>query len=228
MGFSLVAEGVIKAALPEASWTSLVSKLGYSVGFLIVILGQQQLFTENTLTAVLPVMARRGGRTLAGMLRLWGVVLAANLAGAFVMALALAHTRVFDDHIRQAFDEIGRRAISHDALTILIKGVFAGWLIALTVWVLPASAASKFPIILVLTWLVGAAELSHIIAGSIETMYLAARGQTTWANCFFGYMVPTLIGNTIGGVALVAGVNHAQVVGERKAKAPDRLAHAGT
>src|SRR5579883_3111500 len=49
MGFSFLTEGFLRARLPDASWTPLVAKLGYAMGFLIVILGRQQLFTENTL-----------------------------------------------------------------------------------------------------------------------------------------------------------------------------------
>src|SRR5919112_2696053 len=61
MGFILVAEGLLRSHLPEASWRPLVAKLGYSVGFLIVILGSQQLYTENTLTPIVPLMARKSG-----------------------------------------------------------------------------------------------------------------------------------------------------------------------
>jgi formate/nitrite transporter FocA (FNT family) len=41
MGFSLITEGLLRTYLPEASWQLLVSKLGYRVGFLIVILGRR-------------------------------------------------------------------------------------------------------------------------------------------------------------------------------------------
>src|SRR4051794_33323455 len=78
MGFSLVAEGLLRAHLPDAPWRPLVAKFGYSIGFLIVILGRQQLFTENTLTPVLPLLQHRDARTLGNVLRLWGVVLLAN------------------------------------------------------------------------------------------------------------------------------------------------------
>ena len=86
MGFSLVGEGVLRACMPDAPWRPAIAKLGYSLGFLIVILGRQQLFTENTLTAILPLLARRNLGTLWQVLRLWTVVLAANLAGAHVFA----------------------------------------------------------------------------------------------------------------------------------------------
>ena len=85
MGFSLVSEGLLRAYLPDAPWRLLVAKLGYCIGFLIVVLGRQQLFTENTLTVMLPLLRRKDPRTLANVGRLWAVVLAANLIGAFLI-----------------------------------------------------------------------------------------------------------------------------------------------
>src|SRR5579884_3436773 len=58
MGFSLVTEGLLSAYLPDSHWRPLVAKFGYSLGFLIVILGRQQLFTENTLTVILPLLSK--------------------------------------------------------------------------------------------------------------------------------------------------------------------------
>lgn len=81
MGFSLVAEALLQSALPVEPWRPLISKLGYSVGFLIVILGRQQLFTEDTLTPVLPLLRRRNLETLVRLLRLWTIVLLADLLG---------------------------------------------------------------------------------------------------------------------------------------------------
>lgn len=86
MGFSLVAEGLLRSHLPEAHWRPLVAKLGYSVGFLIVILGRQQLFTENTLTPVLPLLQNKDLNRLVNLLRLWAVVLVTNLIGAIAFA----------------------------------------------------------------------------------------------------------------------------------------------
>lgn len=213
MGFSFIAEGLIRARLPhEAHWAPLVSKLGYTVGFLIVVLGRQQLFTENTLTPVLPVMARRNVKTLLQMLRLWVVVLVTNLIGAVIVAWVLCHTDAFDQTVKSTFMEMGSRALHHGFGTQFIRGIFAGWLIAMVVWLLPAVPSNRFWIILLLTWLVGIGELSHIIAGSVETMYAVVGKQATWAEYFSHFMFPALLGNTVGGVSLVAALNHAQTV----------------
>lgn len=212
MGFSLVGEGLLRSHLPDAPWRPLISKLGYSIGFLVVILGRQQLFTENTLTPVLPVMLRHTPSTLWNLLRLWVVVLVSNLAGAALFAWAVGNTEAFRAPVRHAFLEIGREAISVSVGDALLRGVFAGWLIALVVWLMPFAELARWVMIILLTWLVGLGGLTHIIAGSIEVMFLVATGQASWWQYLAGYMLPTLIGNTLGGVSLVAALNHAQVV----------------
>ncbi len=92
------------------------------------------------------------------------------------------------------------------------RGVYGGWLIALMVWLLPAARAARFFVVVTVTWLVGAAELSHVIAGSVEVLYLVAAGDVGVARFVGGFLVPAFLGNSLGGVALVAALNHGQVV----------------
>lgn len=212
MGFSLIAEGLLHAYLPDAAWRPLVAKFGYSMGFLIVILGRQQLFTENTLTPILPLLQRPDAATTFNVLRLWVIVLIANLLGALLVALVLAKTNAFDPHIQTAFAEIGRKAMENGFLTTLLRGIFAGWLIALMVWLLPFAEAARVWVIIFITYIVGLGQFSHIIAGAVEVFTVAARGEAAWLTVFGSYLLPTLIGNIIGGVTLVAALNHAQVV----------------
>jgi formate/nitrite transporter FocA (FNT family) len=212
MGFSLVTEGLLRSHLPDAPWRPLLSKLGYTVGFLMVILGRQQLFTENTLTAVLPVLYRRDRSSLTNMLRLWVVVLISNLIGALIFAWTVANTAAFKPEVRHAFLQIGQETMAVSFGNAILRGVFAGWLLATVVWLMPFAETGRVAVIIILTWLVGLGSFTHIIAGSLEAMFVAASGAATWQACVFGYMIPTLIGNTLGGVSLVAVVNHAQVV----------------
>jgi formate/nitrite transporter FocA (FNT family) len=94
---------------------------------------------------------------------------------------------------------------------VLLKAVFAGWLIALMVWLLPAASSAKFVVIVAVTWLISVAQFSHVIAGSIEGAFAAIQGAIGWDSYFFGFLLPALIGNSIGGVVFVALLNHAQV-----------------
>jgi formate-nitrite transporter family protein len=216
MGFSFVTEALLRSHLPDTSWRPLVVKLGYPVGFLIVTLASQELYTEQTLRPIVPLMAKRTGQLLRRVSLLWLVVLATNLLGALLFAWAIAETNTFRPEVREAFGAIGREALEGSFATTLIRGIFAGWLIALMVWMIPAAQGAHVLVIFVMTWIVGAAGLSHIIAGSTEVMYLAITGQTGWATYFGQYMVPTLIGNTVGGVSLATAINHAQVASGKK------------
>jgi formate/nitrite transporter FocA (FNT family) len=116
------------------------------------------------------------------------------------------------------FNELGQEAMSFGFGTALLKGIFAGWLIALVVWLNAAYAQGRIAIIIILTYFVGLSKLTHIVAGSVETLVLVMNGSMGWMSFFSGYMVPSLIGNIIGGVTLVSALNHAQVIQEERAK----------
>jgi len=211
MGFSFVAEALLRSHLPETSWRPLVVKMGYPVGFLIVSLASQELYTEQTLRPIVPLMAKRTGEMLRRVSLLWLVVLLTNLVGCLVFAWVIAETDTFRPEVREAFSAIGREALEGPFASTLIRAIFAGWLIALMVWMIPAAEAAHVFVIFVMTWIVGVAGLSHIIAGSTEVMYLAVTGRIGWGTYLGDYMVPTLIGNTVGGVTLATAINHAQV-----------------
>ena len=212
MGFSLITEGLLRTYLPDAAWQPLIAKLGYSVGFLIVILGRQQLFTENTLTPILPLLKEKRLSTAVHVARLWTVVLLANLLGAFCIGYAAARLNAFDTDVQANFVTIGAEALKHDFTTTLVRAVFAGWLIALMVWLLPFAESARIWVIVIITYIVGLGHFSHIIAGAVETFAAAAAGEAEWTTVLARFIVPTLIGNVLGGVALVAALNHAQVV----------------
>jgi formate/nitrite transporter FocA (FNT family) len=216
MGASLVGTGVLRAYLPDLPWRTLVENLGYTLGFLIVILGRQQLFTENTLTAILPVLDDPDKpKKLMQMVRLWAIVLVTNLIGAGIFAEVVAKTVMFEPKIKAAFLQIGVLALQPTFAAILWRGILAGWLIALVVWLLPAANPQRVWIIVIITWLVGAAGLSHIIAGSVEALYVVAAGSYPWTQYVTHFLVPVFIGNCIGGVGLVAILNYGQVVPEQ-------------
>jgi formate/nitrite transporter FocA (FNT family) len=210
MGFSFLAEGLLRAHLPDAEWRPLVAKLGYSVGFLIVIIGSQQLFTENTLTPIVPLLSRRTWSCLRNVLRLWGAVLVCNVVGALLFALAIGRLEVVEPNVQRALSALAQEAIRADPWTTALHAVYAGWLIALMVWMLPGAESAKLPVIVIMTYLVGLGGFAHVIAGAAEVFYAGVRGEASWARIVGGYLLPTLVGNTIGGVTMVAALNHAQ------------------
>jgi formate-nitrite transporter family protein len=214
MGFSLVAQGLLHTYLPAASWAPLLDNFGYCLGFLIVVLGRQQLFTENTITVILPLLSHPDRRTFIRVARLWGVVFAFNIIGAFLFALIISHTAVFSPQIQHSFAEIASHSLRGDFGLTVLRGIFAGWLIALMVWLLPASEGTKLHVIIIITYIVALGGFAHIIAGSVDVMYLVDIGAVSWFTYLIGFMLPTLIGNIIGGCSLVAALNFAQVAGE--------------
>ena len=211
MSFSMIAEGLLMHYLPHATWQPLVASFGYSLGFLIVILGRQQLFTENTLTPILPLLQKPTWECLRNVSRLWGIVLVANLLGGVLVAFAIAYSPAFEPEVKAEFARIGHTALSHGFGTTLVRGVFAGWMIALMVWLLPFAEQGRFWVIIFITYIVGVAHFSHVIAGAVEVFTLAAMGEASWGEALGGFVVPALLGNIVGGLALVAALNHAQV-----------------
>ena len=170
MGFIFMTEALLRSHLPDADWRPLITKLGYPVGFIIITLGSQQLFTENTITPIIPLMVSYSGEKMRKMFALQGVALFGNILGALLFAMAVGWTDVFDPKVQDAFSSIGAEALKHGFLTTLASGIFAGWLIALMVWMLPASGESQVLVIAIPTYLVGLAGLAHIIVGSVEVL----------------------------------------------------------
>jgi len=210
MGFSFLTEAILRANLPDAPWRDLVAKLGYSVGFLVVILGSQQLFTENTLTPIVPLLSKKSDARLRDVLRLWSAVFVANMIGTLLFGLALAKLAVVEPDIKRALSDIASLAMRHDWWTTFLHAIYAGWIIALLVWVLPGAEHNKVTVIVVMTWLIAAGGFAHVIAGSSEVFYAAWRGEASWADALAGFVLPSLIGNMVGGITLVAALNHAQ------------------
>ena len=146
------------------------------------------------------------------MLRLWGIVLAANLAGAHVFAWTVANTGVLRPEVKSALLQIAAEAAQVGFSEAVVRGIFAGWMIAMVVWMNAATDSGRFTIMVTLTYVVGLGGFTHIVAGSVEVLYLVMAGARTWGSVVTGYMLPTLIGNILGGVALVSALNDAQVV----------------
>lgn len=214
IGFSVFTQASLRTYLPDAPWRPLVADLGYAVGFLIVILGRQQLFTEITLTAVLPVLARPSLKGVWAIARIWGIVLLANIAGTAVFGAGIAFDVLNLPDVTAAALEIARHALEPDIWHMLLRAIAAGWLIATVVWLLPSSEQAGFLVITLLTYLIALFELSHAVAGSVEAMALVFAGEISGGKALIGFYLPTLIGNILGGSALFALITYAQVKDE--------------
>jgi formate/nitrite transporter FocA (FNT family) len=203
-------EGFIYLALPESSWKHLVVALGYPIGFVALIIARQQLFTENTLRAVVPALANPSRRMLMKVARLWAVVLVSNIVGAWLFSFLVAKTPVFAPDVHEAFKALGTEAMEGEFGAIFVKAVFAGWIIALMSWMVSSAVHSKLTVIFAMTYLIGLCRLKHIVAGSVDALYIVWIGSATYGEYLMRFFLPTLLGNVLGGVLLVSIVNHAQ------------------
>jgi formate/nitrite transporter FocA (FNT family) len=213
MGFSMLARGLLHRYLGEApaGLGFLIESLGYPFGFLVVILARQQLFTENTMTAVLPLMTHPSLRTLVSLLRLWSVVFAGNLVGTGLFAYGILHMRLFDQATQDALLGIGTEMMGNSPLQMFTKGIVAGWLIATMVWLLPAAEHAKITVIVLTTYLIALGGFTHIVVGSVETLYLVFAHELSLAAFVWHFALPTMAGNIVGGSCIFALISHAQV-----------------
>ena len=214
ISFSLLAQAILEEHLPEADWQPLVSSLGYCVGFLMVVLGNQQLFTESTITAVLPVLQNPSPDKLWRMGRLWAIVLTANFAGTFFAAVFCTFTPVLSEDLLNGMQEISRVLIGVSWWGMMLQGIASGFLIAAMVWMIPSAETAKFAVITLMTYLIAIGGFTHIVAGSMEANMLVLSGDWEWWRMLWQFFVPVLIGNMIGGTALFALISYAQVMEE--------------
>jgi formate-nitrite transporter family protein len=214
ISFGLLAQAILLTHLPDAPWRPLITSFGYSVGFLMVVLARQQLFTENTITIVLPVMADLTPRNVALLGRTWAIVLVANFAGTLFAALFCTFTPVLTPELRDGMLEISRDLLGHGWLAMFFKGVSAGFLVAAMVWLIPSADTAQFHIITLMSYLISAGGFMHIVAGSMEAFLLVVNGQLGLWAMITNFTVPVLLGNVIGGTALFALIAYAQVMEE--------------
>ncbi len=202
ISFSVLGEAIFRTYLPDAPSSYLIENLGYSLGFLLVILGRMQLFTENTITTVLPLMAAPTRGMFGRVCRLWGIVLIANVIGAFMIATVFAHTSAISPDLMPALMSLSEHAVGMPAGESFMRAIPAGILVAAIVWMLPQVENAAFFVILVFTWLIAAGDFTHIVAGSVEMGLLAVTGNLGFIDAIFGFFLPVLFGNVVGGTAI--------------------------
>jgi formate/nitrite transporter FocA (FNT family) len=209
---SVLCKGVLASILPESEWAIGVSNLGYSVGFLIVILGRMQLFTENTITPILPLFLAPTRSGFYRTARLWGIVLAANLVGCMAAALVLVYGHIVPDVRFEGILAISRHYAEATPFQHFAWGIPAGFLIAALVWILPRmESAGEVLMIVIMTYMIGLGGMSHVVAGSTELFILVVRGELGMATALFGSILPALAGNVLGGTGIFAALTYAQV-----------------
>jgi len=209
---SVVAKGLLHMELPDSPWRLPIENFGYCVGFVLVVLGRMQLFTENTITVVLPLMAKTSWQALYCTLRLWAVVFLANMVGTFIAAFFTGVIGFASPDQLAAFQEISIHGVLGASwLEVMLKAIPAGFFVAALVWMLPNSRGFDIWVIVLPTYVIALGGFAHVVVGSMEAWLLLLAGQTTLLHAVWGFIVPALIGNVLGGTVLFSLLAYGQV-----------------
>lgn len=214
ISFSVLGEAILRTYLPDTPSRYLIENFGYSFGFLLVILGRLQLFTENTITTVFPLVSEPTPRMFLSVMRLWGIVLSANVVGAFAAAALFAYTPAIPPEVLPAITSLSEHALGFEPDVAFMRAIPAGILVAAIVWMLPQAPGSTFILIVAFTWLIAAGDFTHIVAGSVEMWFLLLTDGTTASTAVFSFFLPVLAGNIAGGTAVFTLMAWGQVKDE--------------
>ncbi len=210
MGLTGISVAAVRAVLGDSPSAQFISYLFYPIGFLAVIIGRAQLFTENTLYPVVLVLKER--RHGLATLRLWAVVFVANVVGAFCFSLLAVHTSSLQPKIADQLVQLGVEALSRPGANIFWSGVIGGWIIALVAWMVSAShfTIGQIAVVWLLTFVVGVGRFAHCIAGSGEVLAAVVHGAMP-AISYLHWLGLATAGNITGGVIIVSFLNWGQV-----------------
>ena len=225
MGLSALGTAIALSMLtppgaPPSGTIQFIAKMFYPLGFIVVILGRSQLFTENTLYPVALVLAEKNH--FWKTLRLWAVVLPANVLGALAFAALASLTKALHPEVLQSLGQLGLEAARHPAATIFWSGVMGGWIIATVAWLVSGSHSitGSVMIIWLLAFVVGLGNFAHCIAASGEVFTAILTGRAPWIT-FPNWFFPAVAGNICGGVGMVTLLEYGQVIygGDAEAEA---------
>jgi formate/nitrite transporter FocA (FNT family) len=220
IGFSFLAAAFLSTLSDDPRWQRALTAAGYPLGFIFVVLSSTQLFTENTLDPVLPLLESPRLDMLRRVARLWTILLLGNVAGALAIGVVIAKTPVMPEWMGPALDRNARMATDGTFWSTTYRGIFAGWLVALMAWLISTTAdrLAQIVLIVITTAPISAFGFRHAIAGSVEAFYCAAGGLSSWSDMVRDFVVPSILGNALGGGLLVALLFYGQVRSDKAEK----------
>ena len=211
MGLSALGVGIVAARLGTTGAAFVISRMFYPLGFIVVILGRSQLFTENTLYPVALVLTEP--KQIWNTMRLWATVLPSNVLGALAFAALIGMTQALQVQVVHAISALGVAAAQEPVSAIFWSGVVAGWIIATAAWLVSGSHSitGSVMIIWAMTFVVGLGNFAHCIATSGEILTAVLTHQLPWAAYprWFGMAVA---GNICGGVVMVTLLEYGQAI----------------
>jgi formate-nitrite transporter family protein len=210
MGLTGLGMAAMRSLTPGNEGHLVAPYLLYPIGFIAVIIGRAQLFTENTLYPVVLVLDER--KHVMRTLRLWGIVLGSNVVGAFLFAVLAVKSPALRADVLAQLIHLGEGSSTGSAGYFFWSGIIGGWLIALVAWTVTAShwTIGQITMVYMLTFVVGIGRFAHCIAGSGEILSAVVAGTVSIAE-YLHWLMPATLGNICGGVLMVSLLNYAQV-----------------
>ena len=216
VSFSFFFRSVLHMYMGDSQFSQIVSSLGYTVGFLIVILGRMQLFTENPITTMVPLFDEFSWKRFFKVIRLWSIVIFFNIVGTAIAAAFFSSNYAVSPEFESALHEVAKNVMGLPAIDNVFRGIPAGIIIAALVWTAPQTKNFRFVTIMFFVYFIALGDFSHVVVGSCEMAFEVIDGDTDFADYFFRFLIPTGLGNIIGGTAIFTLLIYNQVSEELK------------
>ena len=211
VSFSFFFRAVLFMNMHGSEFTHIVASFGYTVGFLIVILGRMQLFTENPITTMVPLISDWSFDKLLKVIRLWSIVFVFNIIGTAIAALFMSSPYAVTPEIANALHELASHIMRLPAIDNFVRGIPAGVIIATLVWIAPQSKFFKFKSIIFLIYFIALGDFAHVVVGSCEMAYEVIVGDADFVDYLFRFLIPTGLGNIVGGTGIFTVLIYSQV-----------------
>jgi formate-nitrite transporter family protein len=211
IGLSALAVALATISLtPEVQSTAFIAALLYPIGYVAVIIGRSQFFTENTLYPVMLTM--RKSEFLGRTSRLWAIVFSMNIAGAFVFAMLAVLTGALDETVQSELVANGVKYTDGSFVDTFWSAVIVGFLLATVAWLVEGcdTVTGRVAVIWALTFFISLASLDHCVATTVTAFCSLLDGELALGDTL-GWLAPTFLGNVLGGVVIVASINYGQV-----------------
>ncbi|CAB9494620.1 formate/nitrite transporter family protein [Alteromonas macleodii] len=213
ISLSILAEGILHHLFAGSRYQFVIENLGYTVGFVLVIVGRLQLFTENTLSVILPLLSKPSLNMGVCIARLWTIVFAANMVGTFLAAFFSYTLQAVPSELVEGMTAISEHYAKLSPSDAFSYGITSGFIIAAIVWMKPSVKHSQIWMIVIFTYLIAIGNFTHVIAGSTELFLLALQNKISVLETI-SLIGATLLGNIVGGTGLFALLAYGQVVRE--------------
>ena len=211
VSFSFLFRSVFHLHMGNSQFEPLISSLGYTVGFLIVILGRMQLFTENPITTIVPLLSKWSLERLFKVIRLWSTVFLFNIIGTAIAAIFFASPYTLSPEVDAAMHDLASNVMRLQPIENILRGIPAGIIIAAIVWMSPQTKYFRFVMIMFFVYFIALGDFAHVVVGSCEMAYEVIKGDANFFDYFFQFLIPTGLGNVIGGTGIFTLLIYNQV-----------------